>query len=334
MHEAPINLVLTVGEPAGIGPDIVIDISVLDLECVLTALVDPALLDQRAQEMGSALRCHNEVMGDTQAYTYFGKIRIADGYQLDAPVITGKLNADNGQYVYNSIQSAVSACVQGEYDAMVTAPVHKAIINEAGIPFSGHTELIAEVCGVKKPVMMLANDSLRVALVTTHLPLSAVASAVSCENISQVIKVVKTDLQQKFGLHNPRILVCGLNPHAGEDGPLGLEEIEIIIPCLQALKKMGIETTGPVPADTAFAPHMLENADIVIAMYHDQGLPVIKAQGFGEIVNITLGLPIIRTSVDHGTALDLAGSGKASAQSLLAALEKAKQMVMHLRRAA
>jgi len=206
---------------------------------------------------------------------------------------------------------------------MVTAPVHKGIINEAGIVFSGHTELIAELCAVSKPVMMLANRDLRVALVTTHLPLSEVPAAINCDVIRDVISVVHHDLRSRFGLNSPRILVCGLNPHAGEDGHLGREEIEVIAPCLNTLAKQGIRLTGPIPADTAFAPHLLEQADVVVAMYHDQGLPVIKAQGFGKTVNITLGLPIIRTSVDHGTALNLAGTGKASAESLLAAISQA-----------
>lgn len=317
------HLVLTVGEPAGIGPDITIEIAGTALNCRVTALVDPELLDQRAQMLGSPLRSERGANGQLR----FGHLILDEDHCLSSPVHAGQLDVRNAGYVHDSIRNAAKGCLSGDYSAMVTAPVHKGIINEAGIPFSGHTELIAEVCGQDRPVMMLANEKLRVALVTTHLPLKDVPGAITREAISEVVEIVEADLRKKFGLSSPAILVCGLNPHAGEDGHLGMEEIETIIPCLEALKKKGLNLIGPVPADTAFAAHMLENTDVVIAMYHDQGLPVIKAQGFGEVVNITLGLPIIRTSVDHGTALSLAGTGQASASSLLSAIRQAQSMV-------
>ncbi len=319
MNNPTNHLVLTVGEPAGIGPDIVIDIADQPHNGTITALADPALMDQRAQHLGSELRC--EKMAD--GVLKFGQLFIDARHGLVSPARPGTLDARNAQYVFDCIGTAVAGCLSGQYTAMVTAPVHKGIINEAGIAFSGHTELIAELCAVRKPVMMLANRDLRVALVTTHLPLSEVPAAINCDVITDVISIVHHDLRSRFGLKSPRILVCGLNPHAGEDGHLGREEIEVIAPCLNALAEQGIRLTGPIPADTAFAPHLLKQADVVVAMYHDQGLPVIKAQGFGKTVNITLGLPIIRTSVDHGTALNLAGTGKASAESLLAAIEQA-----------
>ena len=319
MNNPAHRTLLTVGEPAGIGPDIVTEIAAVPRDHEITALVDPRLMDQRAQQLGSDLRCRYDARGSIT----FGSLSIDDRHRLAVPVCPGVLDSRNAEYVHQSISSAVQMCLDGNAGAMVTAPVHKGIINDAGIPFSGHTELIAELCGVAKPVMMLANRELRVALVTTHLPLREVADAVTEEAISAVVKAVDRDLRARFRIAAPRLLVCGLNPHAGEGGHLGREEIEIIEPALESLRAGGVHLTGPVPADTAFAPHMLEQADAVLAMYHDQGLPVIKAQGFGQTVNITLGLPIIRTSVDHGTALALAGTGKASAESLLAAIEQA-----------
>lgn len=323
MNDITKPLILSVGEPAGIGPDIVIDIANSAPASAITALVDPQLMDQRAQQLGSTLRCKEQADGNIK----FGRLSINALHKLAAPVCPGRLDARNARYVHACIESAAKGCLAGVYAAMVTAPVHKGIINDAGIEFSGHTELIAQVCAVDRPVMMLATKALRVALVTTHLPLSAVPAAITDAAVREVIEIVHSDLQKKFDLESPRILVCGLNPHAGEDGHMGMEEIDTIIPCLQSLREQGLNLTGPVPADTAFAPHSLSQTDAVIAMYHDQGLPVIKAQGFGKIVNITLGLPIIRTSVDHGTALDLAGAGKASASSLLAAIEEAQRMV-------
>lgn len=322
MNNPLLRLALTVGEPAGIGPDIVIDIADHEYASDITALVDPKLLDQRAQQLGNPQRCKQSENGVIS----FGRMLINAQNCLAAPVISGQLDHRNARYVYDSVVAAARGCVAGEYRGMVTAPVHKGIINEAGIHFTGHTELVARICGVEKPVMMLANEDLRVALVTTHLPLSEVSSAINCAVICEVVGIVDSDLRLKFGLQTPRILVCGLNPHAGEDGHMGMEEIDIIIPCLEGLRAQGLKLVGPIPADTAFTPRSLAQVDVVIAMYHDQGLPVIKAQGFGSIVNITLGLPIIRTSVDHGTALDLAGSGRAASSSLLAAIKEALRM--------
>jgi len=324
MNKPAKKIILTVGEPAGIGPDIVIDIAgraITDDQSsgTMTALVDPELMDQRAQQLGSELRCATTQAGSVT----FGSLNIDGRHRMSAPVVPGMLDQRNALYVYECINTAVTECLAGHYSAMVTAPVHKGIINEAGITFSGHTELIATLCQVDKPVMMLANSHLRVALVTTHLPLSEVPVAITRKSVTQTINIVFHDLQSKFNIPAPRILVCGLNPHAGEDGYLGREEIETITPCLNALRQQGIDTIGPIPADTAFTAQQLAQADAVVAMYHDQGLPVIKAGGFGETVNITLGLPIVRTSVDHGTALSLAGSGKAQADSLLAAIEQA-----------
>ncbi len=319
MNDSTNQIILSVGEPAGIGPDIVIDIADHDVGCAITAIVDPALMDERASLLGSDVRCATMPDGTLK----FGRLMIDARHTLARPAQPGELDTRNAQYVHECIKTAATECLSGHYAAMVTGPVHKEAINEAGINFSGHTELIADICGVHKPVMMLANRNLRVALVTTHLALREVPAAITVDAIDRVIRVVQHDLELKFSIPSPRILVCGLNPHAGEGGYLGREEIEIITPCLNALKEQGLDIIGPIPADTAFTSQMLAQADVVIAMYHDQGLPVIKAAGFGETVNVTLGLPIIRTSVDHGTALSLAGSGRADSSSLLAAIEMA-----------
>ena len=226
------------------------------------------------------------------------------------------------------LDTAIDGCISGEFSAMVTGPLHKGIINEAGFAFSGHTEYLSERTNAPLPVMMLATNHLKVALITTHLPLKDVSNAITQELIIQICQIIHHDLQIKYGIESPRLLVCGLNPHAGEGGHLGMEEIETITPALNILRAQGIDVIGPLPADTLFTPKYLESADIAIAMYHDQGLPVLKSQGFGEAANITLGLPIIRTSVDHGTAFDLAGSGSADTGSLLTALNVAQEMVL------
>jgi 4-hydroxythreonine-4-phosphate dehydrogenase len=240
--------------------------------------------------------------------------------------LAGQLDAANSQYVLDTLTIAARGCLKGDFDGMVTAPVHKGVINEAGIAFSGHTEFLQELCGVERVVMMLATEELRVALVTTHLPLKDVSAAITPQRLTQVTRILNADLQTFFGIEQPRILVAGLNPHAGEGGHLGREEIEVIEPTLEQLRAEGIQLAGPLPADTLFTPHWLDNADAVLAMYHDQGLPVLKFQGFGRAVNITLGLPIVRTSVDHGTALDLAGTGKADAGSLHTAIRVGEHM--------
>jgi 4-hydroxythreonine-4-phosphate dehydrogenase len=240
-----------------------------------------------------------------------------------ASVRCGQLDPANAGYVLRLLDAAIDGCVRSDFDAMVTAPVQKSVINDAGIAFTGHTEYLAERTGAPLPVMMLTSGSLRVALATTHLPLSAVSSAITRPLLEQVLRILDHDLRARFGITAPRILVCGLNPHAGESGHLGREEIEVISPVIEQLRQHGMQLIGPQPADTAFTPHMLQQADAVLAMYHDQGLPVIKHVGFSDAVNVTLGLPIVRTSVDHGTALNLAGTGKADAGSLISALELA-----------
>ncbi len=316
------KLVLTPGEPAGIGPDLAVMLAETDLDCHLTLLSDPYLIAQRAKQLGIAVNIHQDESQSHKA----GSLCVRSLGALSAGVHCGQLDTANAQFVYDSIKVAAQLCLDGSYDAMVTGPVHKGIINDAGIAFSGHTELIAQATGAEQPVMILANNHLRVALVTTHLPLSQVSAAITPERITSVVNVLHTDLVQKFAIKQPHILVCGLNPHAGEGGHLGMEEIEIIEPALDKLRTTGMNLLGPLPADTAFTPEKLKQADAVLAMYHDQGLPVIKSMGFGEIVNITFGLPIIRTSVDHGTALDIAGSGKAKVSSLLCAIEQAISM--------
>ncbi len=245
---------------------------------------------------------------------------------MPVPVTAGQPDSSNAAYVLETLDIAVQGCLDGEFQAMVTGPVHKASINQAGFTFSGHTEYIASACGDVHPVMMLMNGTLRVALVTTHVPLSAVPAMLTAERLEQTLAVVHRDLRDKFAIEAPQLLICGLNPHAGEQGYLGREETEILQPVLDKLRDEGMELTGPVPADTAFTPRSLQDIDAVIAMYHDQGLPVLKARGFGETVNITLGLPIVRTSVDHGTAFQLAGTGRADPGSLQAAVDVARQL--------
>lgn len=313
------RIVLCTGEPAGIGPDIVIDVINHPFSAELIAIADPQLLARRANLLGRPFRLQDYDPAAAPARHEPGTLKLVP-LPAKKDVAPGIPVTCNGEYILESIRQAVQGCLQGEFQAMVTAPVNKAVINQAGIPFTGHTEFIAELCGVAQPVMMLMNDSLRVALVTTHVPLAQVTSCLTRERLQQVITVVNHDMQQRMGIKNPRLLVCGLNPHAGEDGFLGREEIEVITPVLETLRSAGVAVTGPVPADTAFTPARLRHIDAVISMYHDQGLPVLKAQGFGEIVNVTLGLPLIRTSVDHGTALELAGTGKARSNSLRAAI--------------
>jgi 4-hydroxythreonine-4-phosphate dehydrogenase len=320
------RLLLTPGEPAGIGPDLAAAVAQQDLPCALAAVCDPALLEARAAQLGLPLRLR--LLGDGAAIPPHqpGTLAVLP-LPLAAPVTAGQLDPRNAPYVLDSLRLAAGRVLGGQADALVTAPVHKGVINDAGIPFSGHTEFLAELCGAPTPVMMLAAGSLRVALATTHLPLRAVADAITPASLEAVLRVLEHDLRIRFGLERPRILVCGLNPHAGEGGHLGREEIEIIAPLLQRLRGEGLRLDGPLPADTLFTPRLLAQADAVLAMYHDQGLPVLKHAGFGEAVNITLGLPMVRTSVDHGTALELAGSGRAESGSLRAALNMAVDLV-------
>jgi 4-hydroxythreonine-4-phosphate dehydrogenase len=292
----------------------------------LVAIADPELMQQRADILGLSTKL--QAMDPTAPPTPHqpGTLKIAP-IKLATPAVPGKLDPANAPYVLATLQQAVDGCLAGTYQAMVTAPVQKSVINDAGIPFSGHTEFLAEATGTDRVVMMLATQDLRVALATTHLPLKDVPAAITRELLRQTLHILHKDLRSKFGIAAPTIAVLGLNPHAGEGGHMGREEIDTIIPTLEKLRANGMDLLGPLPADTAFNPKVLENVDVVFAMYHDQGLPVLKYAGFGKAVNITLGLPIIRTSVDHGTALDLAGAGNANPDSLCRAIETAIEMI-------
>jgi 4-hydroxythreonine-4-phosphate dehydrogenase len=321
----PPLLAVTPGEPAGIGPDLCIQLAQRPSAAYrLAVIADPDLLQSRARELQLPLLLRSWHPDDNAA-DRAGELRIVP-VPMAAPCSPGQLDPRNAHYVIETLRRAITGCRSGEFAALVTGPVQKSSINDAGIAFSGHTEFLAEACGVPRVVMMLATPQLRVALATTHLPLSAVPAAITAPLLREVLQILHQDLQQKFGIAHPRILVAGLNPHAGENGHLGREELDVIIPVLQLLREQGMQLRGPLPADTLFTPRYLNEADAVLAMYHDQGLPVLKYQGFGEAVNITLGLSMIRTSVDHGTALDLAGTGKAGTGSLEAALAMAAAM--------
>lgn len=319
------QLAITSGEPAGIGPDICLDLPDMDLPVHPVVLGDLAVLQQRAVQLGKSVTLRPYRRGEPAQPGVLDVLSVP----VAVPVVAGQLCADNSRYVLSLLDRAYAGITQGEFAGMVTAPVHKGIINDAGVPFSGHTEYLANQSHTKQVVMMLAGGGLRVALVTTHLPLRRVADVITRELLISVLHILDHDLRQKFGLAQPRILVAGLNPHAGEQGHLGQEEISIIEPVLAQLHEEGMAVRGPFPADTVFQPFMLQNADVVLSMYHDQGLPVLKYASFGRGVNITLGLPFIRTSVDHGTALNLAGSGHADSGSLKEAILCAWQMSRH-----
>ena len=317
-------LAVTSGEPAGIGPDVCLGLAEHDLPCRPVILADKHLLAERAAQLGKNVRLR-DYAPDNRAEA--GTLEVLH-IPLAAPCQAGRLNAANAPYVLQLLDTAYGGIVRGEFAAMVTAPLHKGIINEAtGAFFSGHTEYLAEKSGTERVVMMLAGGGLRVALVTTHLPLKDVAAAVTFEAVCETARILHRDLRGKFKIAAPRILVAGLNPHAGEGGHLGHEENDVIIPALDKLRGEGLDVRGPYPADTLFQPFMLKDADAVLAMYHDQGLPVLKYASFGRGVNITLGLPFVRTSVDHGTALDLAGTGRADGGSLVTAVQTALEMV-------
>ena len=326
------KVVLTSGEPAGIGPDLCLAIASRSWPCELTVIGDVGVLRERNALLGTAVEILEPASQSSPQPHQPGKL-LVQHVAAPAPVRAGQLERANAPYVLALLDAAVSGCVQGRFDAMVTAPVQKSIINDAGIPFSGHTEYLAEHTGSPLPVMLLTAGTLRVALATTHLPLTQVSAAIDRARLRDVLRILAQDLTRQFGIQQPRILVCGLNPHAGESGHLGREEIEVIAPTLDELRDDGLQLIGPVPADTAFTPHQLERADAVLAMYHDQGLPVLKYAGFGQAVNVTLGLPLIRTSVDHGTALDLAGTGRADAGSLITAVELALELIARSRQA-
>jgi len=318
----PPRLVLTSGEPAGIGPELCLQVAAGRLAARLVVCADANLLEARARALGLDVDIRLLAPAQTPPLHQPGTLHVWP-HPLGEPSEPGHLCTGNAASVLAMLDTALRACREGRADAMVTAPVHKGIINDAGIRFSGHTEYLAERTGCPLPVMLLAAGALRVALATTHLPLAQVPGAITTRLLADILDVLHRDLIARFGIPRPRILICGLNPHAGEGGHLGSEDGEVITPAVDAARARGIMVTGPVPADTAFTARSRDGADAILAMYHDQGLPAIKAMGFGEIVNVTLGLPIVRTSVDHGTALDLAGTGRADPGSLIAALQMA-----------
>ena len=313
--------VVTPGEPAGIGPDLAVLWAQQERRAAVVAMADPDLLLSRAHELGLPL----------QVKTYPGPVAHAAGtlsvqpIDLCAPVVAGQLNVANVPYVLASLAQATDACLDGRFVGLITGPVQKSIINDAGIAFSGHTEYLAQRCGNAKVLMLLVAGKLRVALATTHVPLAAVPALITEARLTEVLEILLGGLRSRFGIARPRVLVAGLNPHAGEGGHLGREDIDVIAPVCRAFAERGV--VGPLPADTLFTQRVLRGADAVLAMYHDQGLPVLKHVGFGDAVNVTLGLPIVRTSVDHGTALDLAGRGGADAGSFRAAIRLAEELV-------
>ena len=308
-------LVLTTGEPAGVGPELTVQLLQRPLPAPLVIAGDPDLLLERAALLNLPLALKDDIL-----VAPGGEAKLLP-VALGAPSIPGSLDIANAPYVIEMLTAATDGCLSGMFSGMVTAPVQKSTLIEAGNDFVGHTEFLAQRAGIDTPVMMLATDELRVALVTIHLPLSEVPRAVTRENLEAVLRVVDADLRTRFGIPAPVIGVCGLNPHAGEAGHLGREEQDVIVPVIDLLSAEGLVLRGPLPADTAFTQQHLKDLDVVVAMFHDQGLPVIKHAGFGDVVNITLGLPFVRTSVDHGTALDLAGTGQAEVASLSRALE-------------
>lgn len=313
-------IALTAGEPAGIGPDLCVQIAHLDLPCKLIVMADRGLLRERARllQLPLSIRDYPPL---PEAEQESGSLHVLH-MPLPKPATHGKLDAANARYVLKTLERAVEGCSKGEFAAIVTAPVHKGIINDAGIAFTGHTEFLAQLTN-SRAVMMLVGGGMRVTLATTHLPLKDVAAAITPETLEQKLRIIQHDLTTRFAIPGPRIAVAGLNPHAGESGHLGREELDIIIPSLDKLRTEGMDLIGPLPADTLFNSSKLKDYDCIFAMYHDQGLPVLKHASFGMAVNVTLGLPIIRTSVDHGTALDLAGTGQADPGSLMAAIEMA-----------
>ena len=319
------SLVITSGEPAGIGPDLCLQLA--GHEQPLVVIADKLLIQQRAAQLGIDVPLHDYTPANPQMADKLSVLHVP----LVRPAQAGILDAANGPYVLETLRRAIRGCLSGEFSGMVTAPVHKGVINDAGIPFTGHTEFLAELTNTPQVVMMLAGGGMRVALATTHLPLREVPDTITQPLLENILRILQRDLQRRFGIARPRIFVAGLNPHAGEAGHLGREEIEVMIPVLDKLRAEGFNVSAPLPADTLFAAHRLRECDAVLTMYHDQGLPVLKHASFGEGVNITLGLPFIRTSVDHGTALDLAGTGRAEAGSLLEAIKMATEMAQHER---
>lgn len=325
--DTPPVIAVTPGEPAGIGPDLAVMLAQRHAGARLVFIADPDLLAARARALGLPLRTVEFVPGQTPAT---GAVEVL-ACRVRADVRAGQLDTANAPYVLECLDRAARGCLDNSFDAMLTGPVHKGVINDALIPFTGHTEYLADAAGCR-PVMMLAAGALRVALVTTHVALRAVPDLITRPTLEFTLRTVASALETQFGLRTPRILVCGLNPHAGEGGHMGREEIDTIEPVLAECRSSGLDVRGPLPADTAFTPDRLREVDAIVAMYHDQGLTALKALGFGQAVNITLGLPFIRTSVDHGTALELAGTGRASPESLQAALALAIELATNRRR--
>lgn len=316
------RIAITPGEPAGVGPDLIITIAQQDWPVEMVVIASKALLQERAKALSLPLTIIDYDQDAPAKSQKAGSLTVLD-VVLTEPCVPGTLNSANGSYVVETLRIASEKNISGEFDAIVTGPVHKGLINKAGIAFSGHTEYFATQANCTDVVMMLATKGLRVALVTTHIPLAYVSKAITYERLQKVTRILHKDLQEKFGIKSPKIYACGINPHAGEDGHLGREEIEIMEPAFAELRADGIDIIGPLPADTIFQEKYLAEADAILAMYHDQGLPVLKYKGFGSSVNITLGLPFIRTSVDHGTALELAGKGTADSGSFIEAMNNA-----------
>jgi 4-hydroxythreonine-4-phosphate dehydrogenase len=341
------RIALTSGEPAGIGPELCLAIARRELPCELVCLADRNLLAERAERLGweIELRTYNRPLrgtgpnaggpqhvasqADTPTVRHQPGTLLVEHHPLATPSVPGRLDTANARYVLDLLDRAIDGATAGEFSAIVTAPVHKSVIADSGVPFTGHTEYLAARTHAPLPVMMLASKAMRVALATTHLPLKDVSAAITIDSLCKIVTILHHDLVKWWGIPAPRIAVCGLNPHAGESGHLGDEEIRVIGPAIALLKERGINVSGPLPADTAFVPRILAEFDAVLAMYHDQGLPVIKHAGFDTAVNITLGLPILRTSVDHGTALDLAGTGRADPSSLASAINLAIDLASH-----
>lgn len=319
------RIAITAGEPAGIGPELIVRLAYAEIAAELIAIADPLVLLQAAESLKLPLKLIEFNPDETATASRAGCMHVYPS-PLHSANRFGILNTANASYVIETLRQAAAGAAAGLFNAIVTAPVNKSVINDAGIAFSGHTEFFAKQAGVPV-VMMLIADNLRVALATTHLPLSKVPAAINAESLTLTLRILDQDLRSMLGIDEPRITVLGLNPHAGEGGHLGREEIDIIIPVLENLRREGLNLRGPLPADSAFVPQELMHADAVLAMYHDQGLPVLKHAGFGHAVNLTLGLPWIRTSVDHGSALDLAGKGIADVGSLLAATRLALRLV-------
>ncbi len=329
MTKRPPRIVITPGEPAGVGPDLVLMAATRPWPVQLVAVADPLFLADRARKLGLEVRVRH--WSSEISPHVVGRLPVWP-VDLREPAHCGELASANASYVLETLSTAVKGCLGGQFDALVTGPVHKGIINDSGVSFTGHTEYLATLSKSRRVVMLLTAPGLRVALATTHLPLAGVSSAITRDRVEGSLTVLVRELRRRFGFARPRVAICGLNPHAGEGGHLGTEEIEVIAPAMEAIRRQeAADLIGPLPADTAFTPSRLASVDAVLAMYHDQGLPVLKHIGFGQAVNVTLGLPFVRTSVDHGTALELAGSGSADPGSLFAALETAIQMVGHTR---